>query len=497
MSQKLVEMIADVGKRVDEMKKDAAPKSEWTEFKEKVLPDLEKLREQADEERRRASDRAGYHKPGVADELVRHGFKSTIGVKGISRYDLNFDGRVDQAPEVLSHDAQSALRLIDDVYMVDAIMCRSEKGQQYRHDKQAMGDREAFLKHFPSLGAQYDSLHSELVDAIKLPMGSSTTSGASGINWIPDGWGTSLIDQLRVKTPVVDMFDRFNMPEKTFKLPLLDSVGQAYLRSEGVAATESNATTANIEWSAVDIAHLMTFTDDASADSIVAMLPMIRAAIVRSFSEAYANMIVNGSTAATHPDNDIHVGAAGLVAKGQNGLRHYCQQGSSPVSVNGGGDALAAADILAALKLMGKYAQGQMTDVVALTSMAGYLDLVGDSSVKTVDVYGPQATILTGELGKVYGVPIVVDFAVEDRQDNVSASGYNHATNPNTFGCGVVTNRRFWRLGDRQMMTFEQDKNIRTGVNDMVAVSRSAFREILGKTNQADAPHTVQIVNVT
>lgn len=495
MSTNVMEKLADVTKHVREIKDSAATKAEVEELKAKVLPDLDKIVKAFEEERTRESQKRGYHKPGVAEELARHGFNGFLGVKGISRFDRHFDGKVEDSPEVLSKDAQAALHLIDDVYMVDAIMSRSEKGVQYRHDKQSMGERDAFLKHFPQLGAQFDALHSDLVDAIKLPMGSGTTAGATGVSWIPDGWGTSLIDQLRLATPTVSLFDRFMMPEKTFKLPLLDSIGQAYLRTEGVTATESNATTGNVTWTAVDIAHLMTFTDDAAADSIVAMLPMIRAAIVRSFSEAYANMIVNGSTAATHPDNDIHTGAAGLVAKGQDGLRHYCQKGTS-VDVNGGGNALASADVLAARKLMGKYGMG-LTDVVVLTSTAGYLDLVGDTDVKTVDAYGSQATIVTGELGKVYGLPIVVDFAVEDRQDAVADTGYNTSGGPNTFGCAVVVNRRFWRLGDRQTMTFEQDKNIRTGVNDMVAVSRAAFREILGETNQADAPHTVLIRNVT
>ena len=52
-------------------------------------------------------------------------------------------------------------------------------------------------------------------------------------------------------------------------------------------------------------------------------------------------------------------------------------------------------------------------DLVLFLSQAAYYGLLTDSDVTTVDKYGENATIRSGELGKLWGIPLIVSDAFE------------------------------------------------------------------------------------
>jgi hypothetical protein len=54
-----------------------------------------------------------------------------------------------------------------------------------------------------------------------------------------------------------------------------------------------------------------------------------------------------------------------------------------------------------------------------MTSLEGYNELVTNSDFRTVDKFGANATYLTGQVGAIYGIPVVVT----EFLDNVGSSG--------------------------------------------------------------------------
>ena len=120
---------------------------------------------------------------------------------------------------------------------------------------------------------------------------------------------------------------------------------------------------------------------------------------------------------------------------------------------------------------MGKY--GVNPDrIFAITNIKTYLlSLMGLTNVRTFDKYGPKATILTGELAKVDGVPIIVSesmpLAEDDGKVSVTASN-------NDEGQIAFVNRDQWMVGYKRQLMIEVDRDIRKRVYYMVASFRIA-----------------------
>jgi hypothetical protein len=67
-------------------------------------------------------------------------------------------------------------------------------------------------------------------------------------------------------------------------------------------------------------------------------------------------------------------------------------------------------------KKMGKYGVDP-NELAHILSINEYIDLLSDTAVFTLEKYGPNATILTGELAKVDNVPVIVSEAVRVRPE--------------------------------------------------------------------------------
>ena len=97
------------------------------------------------------------------------------------------------------------------------------------------------------------------------------------------------------------------------------------------------------------------------------------------------------------------------------------------------------------------------------------------AQVKTVDTYGPNATIVQGELARFFGIPILLSEAtpVTD-SDLIEDDGKSNAT-AGAKGWLVVTNVNGWKHGFRREFNIEADRNIQTDSNILVASFRMAL----------------------
>jgi hypothetical protein len=101
---------------------------------------------------------------------------------------------------------------------------------------------------------------------------------------------------------------------------------------------------------------------------------------------------------------------------------------------------------------------------------------LADTSLLTLDKFGPQATILTGQVGSVHGVPVIVS---EHIRENLNASGiHDGITETKTYN--LCVNRNEWAMGQRMALDVEVDDSVyrETFQRVMVAFMREDFQHI-------------------
>ncbi|MCA8929101.1 MAG: hypothetical protein KDC18_13620, partial [Alphaproteobacteria bacterium] len=133
------------------------------------------------------------------------------------------------------------------------------------------------------------------------------------------------------------------------------------------------------------------------------------------------------------------------------------QRGRLAHALDHGGDALADADILDALGNMGKYAVDPM-QLVMITDPGTYLGaLLGLTNVLTVDKFGPDAVVRTGQLAAYRGIPIIVSAShpLAEADGKVSDTAGN-----NTLGSISIANTRMWYAGFRRELLVEVDRDV-------------------------------------
>jgi hypothetical protein len=181
--------------------------------------------------------------------------------------------------------------------------------------------------------------------------------------------------------------------------------------------------------------------------------------------------LINGDNTATHQDTDI-AAVENHPAKAFKGFRKLALAVAglkSDISTNG----LDEANLRAIRKLLKKYALNPRL-LTWLASPTSTLQMQAIANVSTLDKYGPRATILTGELAALFGIPIVGSEAV---REDVDATGVNGASGNTKSTVQLVRLDRFL-TGRRREWTVEVDMDKRTQKNAIIASFRKAFTPI-------------------
>ena len=123
---------------------------------------------------------------------------------------------------------------------------------------------------------------------------------------------------------------------------------------------------------------------------------------------------------------------------------------------------------------------------------AKFIAAQGITEFQTVDKMGPNATLLTGQLGAVEGIPVVVSeqMVLADTDGKVTAAG--NATNTGRL---LLVNRTQWRKGFKRELLIETDRDIQKRQNVMVVSMRIAFAERSG--SRSSATHTALQYDIT
>lgn len=292
----------------------------------------------------------------------------------------------------------------------------------------------------------------EYLPALRAAM--DTQTAGEGQEWVPTELSSMFIERVNLPLRVAALFPTIQMPTPTYEVP----ASGVSRRRTGKAAEQTADTgqakfkavtpgTRKVTLSAVKLAGRVLVSREAQEDSIIPMLPFIQEELRDYIAADLEDAIINGDTTATHQDSDVT--DADDPRKLWNGLRDIAAS-LTGARIDGGDTKLAVADLRANRKAMGKYGIAP-ANLAHIVSIAGYIDLLDDSSVLTLDKYGPNATILSGELARVDNVPVIVSEYV---RDDLNATGvHDGVTETQTIAITAHT-RGFFR-GQRRGVTVE------------------------------------------
>jgi HK97 family phage major capsid protein len=299
------------------------------------------------------------------------------------------------------------------------------------------------------------------------------TSG-EGTEWVPTGIGASLHEKVRAMGKVAPLFARIDLPTNPWKWPIEGGDATAYRVGEPTSDTATKVTvstpgTVAATFDAEIFGGRTLFSRSLEADSALAILPYAQMKLVKAFATAEEQAILDGDSDGSHQDSDV--GASTTDARtAWDGLRKKAIAQTVVTATT-----TSVANLLAIRGGMGKWGVNP-SDLAYIVGVSALHDLIADSNLLTVDKMGPQATILSGQIGSVGGVPVIVS---EHIRENLNASGvYDGITTTKTYN--LCVNRNEWAIGQRMALDVEVDDSIyrETFQRVVVAFMREDFQHI-------------------
>lgn len=303
---------------------------------------------------------------------------------------------------------------------------------------------------------------------------SSTTAG-SGDEWVPTQFSAQFIDDYRLALKVAALFQRVLMPDRSGPFTVPAQGGRLRMYLTGEATTDSATEIAAISpgtrattFTAVKHAGLINWSDEIDEDSAVAMAPLVLAELRQAMVDGEEESIISGDLTSTHMDSDVTSGAD--IRKSYNGLRDHSGGSSGVAAVDTGTKALATQrNIRKAMGRFGIYP----SDMAWIEGISGYVQLLSITEVETLNVYGQTATVLSGELARLDGIPVIVSEFI--REDLTTAGVYDGSTTTDTIE--LLVNHRAFAIGDKGTPVSESGRDIKVQQNYSVASRRIDFQQ--------------------
>ena len=318
-----------------------------------------------------------------------------------------------------------------------------------------------------------------------------TFADASGVgaSFIPDVLSPDFERDYMLARRVEALFGNWPMSSKNILVPYLTNGLRPYIKTavssdDPAQYTLSSIAEAQRSLTATGLAVRTQADEDASEDSVVAAMPFLRGEIIAALSDGVEDAICNGDTTATHQDTIAswniagRWGSTGLGGSGDHrrswiGLRARAADVVNSTDQSG---AMTSAGVLTAIgnldSPLGLSGNGVNPQLVCLVSPLYFVKkMLGFAEVITVDKMGPKATVLTGQLASLFGVPLVPTEFVDNK---LNASGVYDASTETKGGFALFNRSRFW-MGTRRASAVEVEKDITRGVWNIVATRRCLF----------------------
>ena len=293
---------------------------------------------------------------------------------------------------------------------------------------------------------------------------------------------TQIEKEVMLQYRLAQIFREIQMNSQSMVLPLQNDVDAAIFATTGENAVGTGSTTGLAEAGGtagtfeanqtILQAHRMistTFMDNhIDEEVLVNLMPMLTEGVARAHAKAVDNMVLNGNAS-----SPAITGLEGFATASSGGAVDL--DGASVATGNSA--TLTAALLLDARKDMGKYGIDP-SDVAFVVSQKRYYDLIADPGFADItDVGSDVATKLVGQIGSVYGSPVIIS-------DNFEAESAG-----NTAAYAVAY--RNYAIPRLRGVTVEQDYEVARQRRVIVATQSLGFAELF-----ADAANNRSCVKV-
>jgi len=279
--------------------------------------------------------------------------------------------------------------------------------------------------------------------------------------------------EIRRKLIVAPLFRTIAMQTNVMKIPLNPEAGLATWAAQdgsdfggsgsaGSTTSTSGATPGSgsphalkeITLSSYKVATKEYMNYEEEEDSLVVLLPIIRDAMVRRIARALDRAYLLGQNSSSDPIK---------------GLAAYSTSSTAPLVG-------AVATAVTVAKLRGLRANlGSLgldpADVTYVVNSDVYYNLLDDSTFQTMNQVGPQATLLTGQIGQIGNSPVLVSGELPASTTNAGTSSIaNIGAMAIYTGNFVVGNQRGLRMDTQELV--ETQRRV------MVASLRTGFAQL-------------------
>lgn len=322
----------------------------------------------------------------------------------------------------------------------------------------------------------------------------TATGSGAGDELVPTGTASEMWQDFFAASRLAQDIPNQPMPADPFDITLGFGARTWRKGTQGIASSAADTATAKVTLTSTEQITEDNWTYNLDEDAVIAMMPALRQNLTLTGGQQMDAFMLNADATATATGNiNSDDGAPGAdsyyLTDGQDGIRHLFLVDKTGQSAAAGA-AVSDALLAAMMGRMGKYGL-DYANCRIVPDVATYMTMLGLTNVATVDKYGPSATILSGELMKYRGIPVLpsaeMPLTEADGKCSVTAAS-------NTKGQIAVYNRNFWRAGFRRGLTIEVDRLIQRRVLIMVTSFRIA---IAAWGTRSAVTHTAGLHNIT
>lgn len=275
----------------------------------------------------------------------------------------------------------------------------------------------------------------------------TTGGGASG--FLDTELVSTYIDLVRERNTVRNLFRVVPMKAKTRTIPKLSTATKVYYQStEGAEGQETSFTSTQLTLTAKKLMSWIEISEETFEDSVGDMKSTIMNMFARGMSDGEEEAFLIGDV--DYP-NTTATEASATSTLWFNKDAKLAFDGILTIGIESGTRQVVAGNMTVDVAREGIYRMGlygkRNKDLVQYLNPWSANQLMGDEKLITVDKYGVGATVLTGEIGKLFN------------QIRTFDSDYI----PDTKGC--ICNKEYIIIGDRRKVKIADDVVIK---NDTV-----------------------------
>jgi len=303
-------------------------------------------------------------------------------------------------------------------------------------------------------------------------------------SWLGEEFSSQILDKLNPELKVEGLFQALKFPNNVsqFSFPALIDDSQAYLIAPDEDAIKSAIGASKITYETQRLKTLIGVTDQANQETVTALVDVVKQRLVTSLAKGSEKAIVLGKDKdAGYNSNDVREAFKGLMKLVRDAGQTH----------DNGGHPITAKAVNEARKLMGMYGM-EVTDLAIICDFKTAYDMLELDEVVTIEKFGSAATIVKGEIGKLWGMPIIVSGYMSNGNDGrFTTDGEDKESSDATHRALLVVNRAYFGVADRGQIGIEVQRNAVSSTNLYVG-----FRDVDFKNMAVDATPAAAVVNI-